>query len=90
MVYSNVTYQGNSTTTIYSIDKGNCKKLISLFSNEAATPVGKVPKYRINDKAVSQKEYNSACDKYKDNNLSYSDDGDVVLTSDFVEYINNY
>lgn len=90
LVYSNVTYQGNSTTTIYSIDKGNCKKLISLFSNEAATPVGKVPKYRINDKAVSQKEYNSACDKYKDNNLSYSDDGDVVLTSDFVEYINNY
>ena len=90
LIYSNVTYQGNSTTTIYSVDSGNCKQLISLFTNEAATPEGMDPEYAINDKPVSEDEYNAAWGKYEDNNISYSYDNEMELTIDAIESINSY
>lgn len=90
LIYSTVMYQGRGTTTIYSVDAGACKKLISLYSNEAATPEGMEPEYMINDKIVSKSEYYNAWDKYKDNNLSYSSDGDMALSLDAIESINSY
>ncbi len=90
LIYSDVTYNGNSETTIYSVDKNICKKVISLFSNEGATPEGMAPEYRINDRIVSESKYNNAWDKYKDNNLSYSSDNDMALSLGAIESINSY
>lgn len=90
LIYRDVIYQGRGTTTIYKIEAGTCKKLISLYSDGAATPEGMTPDYKINDKSVSKKEYDEAWAEYENNNLSYSSDDDMALSLDAIESINNY
>ena len=90
LIYCDVMYQGRGTTTIYKIEAGTCKKLISLYSDGAATPEGMTPDYKINDKSVSKEEYDEAWAEYENNNLSYSSDDDIALSLDAIESINNY
>lgn len=49
-VSSDVCYHGVETRTIYRIDAGTCKKVVTLFNNAGDTPEGKTPTYEVNDK----------------------------------------
>ncbi len=90
LIYSNVCYQGNDATTIYKVESGTCEELISLYTNEAATPEGTTPEYKINDESVSKDEYDAAWEEYENDNLSYSSDNSMALTADSIDSIANY
>lgn len=60
LVSSDVCYHGVETRTIYRIDAGTCKKVVTLFNNAGDTPEGKTPTYEVNDKKVSESEYTRA------------------------------
>lgn len=87
LVSSDVCYHGVETRTIYRIDAGTCKKVVTLFNNAGDTPEGKTPTYEVNDKKVKQSEYTRAWKKYKDRKWVYSLDSDMILTLDNIESI---
>ena len=87
LVSSDVCYHGVETTTIYRIDAGTCKKVVTLFNNAGDTPEGKTPTYEVNDKKVKKSEYTRAWKKYKDRKWVYSSDSDMILTLENIESI---
>lgn len=87
LVSSDVCYHGVETTTIYRIDAGTCKKVVTLFDNAGDTPEGKTPTYEVNDKKVKKSEYTRAWEKYRDRKWVYSSDSDMILTLDNIESI---
>ena len=87
LVSSYVCYHGVETTTIYRIDAGTCKKVVTLFNNGGDTPEGKTPTYEVNDKKVKKSEYTRAWKKYKDRKWVYSSDSDMILTLENIESI---
>lgn len=90
LIYSEICYQGHATTTIYKVKKSTCTKLISLYSNEGAASEEELLEYRINDKKVSESKYNTAWNKYENDNLLSSSDNDTELTADSIDSIADY
>ena len=87
LMYSDVCYHGVGTTTIYRIDAGTCKKVVTLFNNAGDTPEGKTATYEVNDKKVSKSEYDRAWKKYKDRKWVYSSDSSMILTLDNIKSV---
>ncbi len=89
LIFSNVTYHGYGTTTIYRVDSGSCEEVVSLFSNEAGVAAG-MEEYKINDESVSKEEYEDACAEYDKYERSGSYENDMKLTSDSIESIKDF
>ena len=85
LIYVDWGYQGHLLLTIYSVNADMCKKIISMYSDEAATP--DTPTYKVNDKAVSKSKYERTLKKYKNSKTKSSDDSDMILTLDNIESI---
>ena len=85
LIYVDWGYQGHLSLTIYSVNADMCKKIISMYSDEAATP--DTPTYKVNDKAVSKSKYERTLKKYKNSKTKSSDDSDMILTLDNIESI---
>ena len=85
LIYVDWGYQGHLSLTIYSVNADMCKKIISMYSDEAATP--DTPTYKVNDKAVSKSEYERTLKKYKNSKTKFSNDSDMILTLENIESI---
>lgn len=85
LIYVDWGYQGHLSLTIYSVNADMCKKIISMYSDEAATP--DTPTYKVNDKAVSKSKYERTLKKYKNSKTKSSNDSDMILTLDNIESI---
>lgn len=85
LIYVDWGYQGHLSLTIYSVNADMCKKIISMYSDEAATP--DTPTYKVNDKAVSKSKYERTLKKYKNSKTKFSNDSDMILTLENIESI---